>query len=96
VDFVARLEPGRVAMRTYERGVEAETLACGSGAIAAALWAAEQGDSSPVRVLTAGGDELRVGYQQVDGAAEVTLTGPAEVAFRGEWNEPAALAAGRV
>ena len=96
VDFVARLEPGRVAMRTYERGVEAETLACGSGAIAAALWAAEQGDASPIRVLTAGGDELRVGFQVQDGAAEVTLTGPAEVAYRGEWNEPAALAAGRV
>ena len=43
VDFVAPLPSGRVAMRTYERGVEAETLACGSGAIASALWAAAEG-----------------------------------------------------
>ena len=95
VDFVARLEPGRVAMRTYERGVEAETLACGSGAIASALWAAEQGDSSPVRILTAGGDELIVSWRAVDGAHDVTLTGPAEIAYRGTWNEPAAVAAAR-
>jgi len=95
VDFVARLEPGRVAMRTYERGVEAETLACGSGAIAAALWAAEAGDPSPVRILTAGGDELRVSWRAADGGADVTLTGPADVAFRGTWSEPAAVAAGR-
>jgi diaminopimelate epimerase len=85
VDFVARLHPGQIAMRTFERGVEAETLACGSGAIASALWAAAAGDPSPVHVLTAGGDELVVTLAAVDGGHDVTLSGPAEVAFAGEW-----------
>ena len=58
VDFVAALEPGHYAMRTWERGVEGETLACGSGAIASALWAACGGAASPVTIHTAGGDEL--------------------------------------
>jgi len=91
VDFVARLAPGRVAMRTYERGVEAETLACGSGAMAAAVWAAAEGDPAPIAVLTAGGDELSVDLGPVDGDREggtdVSLTGPADVVFAGTWTE---------
>jgi diaminopimelate epimerase len=75
----------RVAMRTYERGVEAETLACGSGAIASALWAAQQGARSPVEVLTAGGDVLVVSFEAVAEGYDVRLTGPAEVAFAGTW-----------
>jgi diaminopimelate epimerase len=95
VDFVARLGPGRLAMRTYERGVEAETLACGSGAIAAALGSAADGDSSPVRVLTAGGDELEVEFRSNrDGYEDVYLTGPAEVSFAGEWFAPIPAGAG--
>jgi len=89
VDFVARLGPARVAMRTYERGVEGETLACGSGAMASALWAVAEGDRPPITVVTAGGDPLTVGLIAVAGAAgprwDVRLTGPAEVAYRGEW-----------
>ena len=85
VDFVARLGPSRVAMRTYERGVEGETLACGSGAMATALWAVAEGEASPITVVTAGGDELVVQVRTVEGGAEVTLTGPAEIAYRGEW-----------
>ncbi len=91
VDFVARLAPGRVAMRTYERGVEGETLACGSGAMAVALWAIAAGDPTPVAVVTAGGDELRVDLAPLgaerDARGDVSLTGPAEVAFAGEWSE---------
>lgn len=95
VDFVAPLHPGRVAMRTYERGVEGETLACGSGAIATAVWAMLKGAGPVVRVLTAGGDELEVGARaQVEGW-DVTLSGPAEIAFRGEWTETAPALAGR-
>jgi diaminopimelate epimerase len=86
VDFVARLGPGRVAMRTYERGVEDETMACGSGAMAAALCAAADGERAPVAVMTAGGDELQVGLEGEGGAQRVTLSGPAEVAFKGEWS----------
>ena len=99
VDFVARLSPGRVAMRTYERGVEDETLACGSGAIACALGSVADGDAPPIAVVTAGGDELRVGLVARGtgpGARwDVSLTGPAEVAYRGEWLEADAVAAVR-
>lgn len=101
VDFVARLGPSRIAMRTYERGVEDETLACGSGAMASALWAVAEGDRAPVTVVTAGGDELTVALSATAPAAnaaeryEVRLTGPAEVAFRGEWTEAVPLAAAR-
>jgi diaminopimelate epimerase len=90
VDFVARIGPGAVAMRTFERGVEAETLACGSGAIASALCVAQEGERSPVRILTAGGDALVVSFAAVGSDLDVRLTGPAEVAFRGTWVEPAA------
>ena len=62
-------------------------MACGSGAIASALWAAAGGAPSPVRVATAGGDELIVGFTQHEEGYDVTLTGPAEVSFRGEWRE---------
>ena len=94
VDFVARLGPSHLAMRTYERGVEAETLACGSGAIASALWLAAEGEPSPVRVLTAGGDELEVEFRaNGDGYDGVFLTGPAEVSFAGEWVVPAPVGA---
>ncbi|HEY6867848.1 MAG TPA: diaminopimelate epimerase, partial [Candidatus Eisenbacteria bacterium] len=90
VDLVTRLGPGRCAMRTWERGVEGETLACGSGAMATALWAVAEGETAPVRVLTAGGDELLVTLAAAGaGGYDVRLTGPAEVAFRGEWMEPA-------
>jgi len=90
VDFVARLNRGRIAMRTYERGVEAETLACGSGAIASALWAGLLGEESPVRVVTGGGDELEVAFLRAPGGWDVSLTGPAETAFAGEWRERSA------
>ena len=87
VDFVARLEPGCVAMRTYERGVEAETLACGSGAIASAVWAAAAGERPPIAVLTAGGDTLIVSLEEAADPRlwQVRLTGPVEAVFSGEW-----------
>lgn len=94
VDFVARVSaaggpgPARVAMRTYERGVEAETLACGSGAIASALWVGDEGAFSPVEVLTAGGDVLVVSFERAGEGYDVRLTGPAEVSFRGTWEQP--------
>jgi len=95
VDFVARLEPGRVAMRTWERGVEAETLACGSGAIASAVWAVRAGEEPPIAVLTSGGDALIVSLEEDPadpGIWRVKLTGPVETVFEGEWT--AASAAG--
>jgi diaminopimelate epimerase len=86
VDFVTPRPDGRVAMRTWERGVEGETLACGSGAIASALWAVlEAGAPSPVTIRTAGGDELVVAFATGPEGRSATLTGPAEVSFTGEW-----------
>lgn len=86
VDFVSPRPDGRVAMRTYERGVEGETLACGSGAIASAVWAvAEAGVPAPVTIRTAGGDDLVVDLVEGPGGRVATLTGPAVVAFTGTW-----------
>jgi diaminopimelate epimerase len=86
IDFVATLPDGRVAMRTWERGVEAETLACGSGAMATALWAVLEGASPPVTVHTAGGDDLVVELERGEAGREATLIGPAVAVFTGEWS----------
>jgi diaminopimelate epimerase len=88
VDFVARLADGRIAMRTWERGVEGETLACGSGAMATALWGVLEGSVPPVTVRTAGGDDLVVEFAERPGGREATLVGPAVSVFTGEWREP--------
>lgn len=78
VNFIRVLGSHRLAIRTYERGVEAETLACGTGITAAALIAARTGLASfPVQVQAASGDVLEVAE------SPLTLTGPAEHAFRG-------------
>jgi diaminopimelate epimerase len=84
-----------IAMRTFERGVEGETLACGSGAMAVALWQAAEGAGSPVSVRTAGGDTLSVAFAPRDGAWDVTLIGPAVVAFTGVWDDAAHAAEDR-
>jgi len=93
VDFVEHIAPDHVAMRTHERGVEGETLACGSGAIASALWSACEGSKSPVTIRTAGGDDLVVSFRDVPGGWDVTLAGPALVAFEGRWQEGAVRSA---
>ncbi|HAH05170.1 MAG TPA: diaminopimelate epimerase [Elusimicrobia bacterium] len=80
VDFI-RLARGSVSLRTYERGVEGETLACGTGAVAAALAAKR---ASPVRVFTRGGAVLRVFFTQAGAGWKVSLEGPAEIVFKGE------------
>lgn len=80
-------QPGGDAwlIRTYERGVEAETLACGTGASATALILHELGlAASPVALLTRGGDRLTIGIDTRDDARHLRLTGPAATAFRGE------------
>ena len=87
VNFVQVESPGSIAIRTYERGVEDETLACGTGVVACALLhALATGVSSSVRVRVRGGDTLRVGFEPGATAGEfgaVTLTGPADFVFDG-------------
>ena len=86
VDFVAYHAPDRVDIRTYERGVEAETGACGTGSVAAALvGVAQHGLRFPVAVRTAKGFELKVdGRFDGEGFRGVTLTGPVARVFDGE------------
>ena len=84
-DFMRITGPRALAVRTYERGVEDETLACGTGVTAAALVAARLNRvQPPVRVTVRGGDVLTVDFRLTeDGAADVTLLGPAEFVFEG-------------
>jgi diaminopimelate epimerase len=72
-------------VRTFERGVEAETLACGTGVAASAMISSRVHKfSSPVKVQVQGGDELEVGFQENNGQfANVRLSGPAEFVFDG-------------
>jgi diaminopimelate epimerase len=86
VDFVERLPAGAIAMRTFERGVEGETLACGSGAIATAMWAVGEGVAdNPVTVRTSGGDDLVVEFSHGHDGREAVLVGPTVRVFTGEW-----------
>jgi len=78
--FIRFAGDSRIEARTYERGVEAETLSCGTGSTAAALVAATiQNFSSPVEVVTASGESLRI-YFTRNGSSftDVHLQGPVE------------------
>ena len=85
-NFVQILGPGSLAIRTYERGVEGETLACGTGVCAAALLAhLRHGTSAPLSVRVKGGETLRVGFSSgPEGFQQVTLAGPADFVYEGE------------
>jgi diaminopimelate epimerase len=85
VNFVQVLGPNRIRVRTFERGVEGETLACGTGVTASALISSRiHGFGSPVKVRVQGGDELDVSFKVADGQfADVRLTGPAQFVFEG-------------
>jgi diaminopimelate epimerase len=85
-NFVKVLAPGSISIRTYERGVEDETLACGTGMVACALICHElHGFDAPVSVRVKGGDTLQIGFTKSGDAFEnVTLHGPADFVFQGE------------
>ncbi len=85
VNFVFAESVDKVHIRTYERGVEDETLACGTGSIAAAiLGSAKNILESPVSVHTRSGEVLRVYFRcDDDGFNDVYLEGPALVAYEG-------------
>lgn len=87
VNFVMPMGDGVFKVRTYERGVENETLACGTGAVAAALIAAVKGQTeSPVEIVTSGDDRLSIVFDLHEGpvATNVFLKGPAHVIYKGE------------
>jgi diaminopimelate epimerase len=84
-NFVQLLGNGGIRVRTFERGVEGETLACGTGVTASALIASRAHQlCSPVKVQVQGGDVLEVSFEEKNGEFEnVRLTGPAEFVFDG-------------
>jgi diaminopimelate epimerase len=85
-NFVQIIAPQDIAIRTYERGVEDETLACGTGVVASALILHEKyGAPSPVSVRVRGGDTLTVSFAREGGVYRgVSLTGPADFVFEGQ------------
>ena len=85
VNIVTIESAHKLVYRTYERGVEAETLACGTGAVGVSVIAAHMGlVSSPVSCETSGGDILETSFELTeDGASGCTLSGPAKISFRG-------------
>lgn len=86
-NFATVLAPGHIAIRTYERGVEDETLACGTGMVACALMHhLLTGAPSPIQVDVKGGDTLEIGFEKTGDTTftQVTLTGPADFVFEGE------------
>jgi diaminopimelate epimerase len=88
VNFVATGRSGAWRMRTYERGVEAETLACGTGAVATAvllnLWGEADG---PVRLETRSGQTLHVRLGRENEAWRPSLSGGARIVFQGVLGE---------
>jgi len=85
VNFIEKRGPHKILVRTFERGVEDETLACGTGVVASALvFAATEKVHGPITVTVRSGSGLSVNFKGAgDRFTNVTLTGPAEFAFEG-------------
>ncbi len=85
INFVEQQTENTFAVRTYERGVENETLSCGTGvtAVAIAMHSSGKTTQSEITINTAGG-ELKVDFENRGGYENVNLTGPAELVFKGE------------
>ena len=87
VNFVETKAADCFAIRTYERGVEGETLACGTGAVAAAIavYATQRTNKSNLQIEAAGG-LLEVSFDvENDSYSNILLTGPAEYVFQGSY-----------
>lgn len=86
VNFVEVLSAHEIFNRTYERGVENETLSCGTGVVAASIGASYHQVQSPVLVKTPGGD-LTVEFEEAGNNVftHIKLIGPAEMVFQGSF-----------
>jgi diaminopimelate epimerase len=83
VNFVELQKDNTISIRTYERGVEDETLSCGTGITAAALAAAQKGYTSPVKINAVGGTlfvEFKIGTSSF---SDIHLIGPAQHVYTG-------------
>jgi diaminopimelate epimerase len=91
VNAVCVKKDGAVAVRTYERGVEDETLACGTGVVAGALVVAHRtGQDAPIRIRTQSGGFLTVHFTRESGQfANVLLEGDARLIYQGQLHEEA-------
>ena len=88
VNFVSRDGAGVWHVRTYERGVEGETLACGTGAVATAVLLAEAGEIQDVVSLTTrSGRALRVRLTKTARGWQPSLAGEARIVFMGRFGE---------
>jgi diaminopimelate epimerase len=89
VNFVSKIDRHTIAIRTYERGVENETLACGTGSVASALVSAFAKDViSPVKVHTRGGEVLTVYFTcSAKKFYDVYMEGQVKFVFEGELKE---------
>lgn len=85
VNFV-KIENNKVYMRTYERGIENETLACGTGAVACAVISHfKHNMNSPVEVITSMNEKFLIKFELIEERIKnLTLTGPANLVFYGK------------
>lgn len=92
-NFINIIDKNNIKIRTYERGVEDETLACGTGSVAAALIASMKNKAiSPVSVHTQGGEVLKIYFEKDNGNFKnVFLEGEARVIYEGILSEEALL-----
>ena len=91
VNFICQQKQGQVAIRTYERGVENETLACGTGSIAAALVTSCKAKwQSPIKLLTRSGEPLTIHFKK-DGSifSDIYLEGDARIIYSAQLGEDA-------
>lgn len=84
-DFTVIFDRHKIRLRTYERGVEGETLACGTGMVAGVLAAAQRGlVESPVDVLVQSGETLRIYFENKKGLwREIYLEGRVKIVYQG-------------
>lgn len=87
INFVKKVNNDTFSVRTYERGVEGETLSCGTGVTAVALAMHKSGKTtSDAVILKTPGGELKVTFEVSDsGYKNIYLIGPAVMVFKGEW-----------
>ena len=87
VNFIEVIDSSSIKIRTYERGIEGETLACGTGSSASALiFVLKSGASGPIKVHTKSGEVLKVYFKRMGNRfSDVWLEGKASIVYKGEY-----------